>query len=137
MDAAAAAGVLAALAPSWSAAVVLASYLAYLAAAGALLPGKLVAGAVLPDSSRLHYRCNGLLSLLLLLGLSALGVYTGWMTPTVVADRGLELLSTTFTFSVIVSFLLYYTGLRSRHQSSSLKPHATGSFIEDWYLSAA
>ncbi|KAM3300415.1 hypothetical protein ACQJBY_041433 [Aegilops geniculata] len=135
MDAAATtADVLAALAPSWSEAVVLASYLAYLAAAGALLPGKLVAGAVLPDSSRLHYRCNGLLSLLLLLGLSALGVYAGWMTPTVVADRGLELLSTTFIFSVIVSFLLCYTGLRSRHQSSSLKPHATGSFIEDWWF---
>jgi hypothetical protein len=55
----AAADALAALAPSWSAAVVLLSYLGYLAAAGAVLPGKLVAGAVLPDSSRLHYRCNG------------------------------------------------------------------------------
>jgi hypothetical protein len=54
-----AADALAALAPSWSAAVVLLSYLGYLAAAGAVLPGKLVAGAVLPDSSRLHYRCNG------------------------------------------------------------------------------
>jgi hypothetical protein len=39
--------------------VVLFAYLGYLAAAGAILPGKLVAGAVLPDSSRLHYRCNG------------------------------------------------------------------------------
>jgi hypothetical protein len=59
MDEATAAGALAALAPSWSAAVVLLSYLGYLAVAGAVLPGKLVAGAVLPDSSRLHYRCNG------------------------------------------------------------------------------
>ena len=50
------ADLLSVLAPSWSAAVVLASYLAYLAAASALLP-KLV--AVLPDSSCLHYRCNG------------------------------------------------------------------------------
>ena len=103
---AAAADALAALAPTWTAAVVLLSYLGYLAFAGAVLPGKLVAGAVLPDSSRLHYRCNGtfpdprplyssapltrvlvspagLLSLLLLLGLSRLGVYMGWMTPTV------------------------------------------------------
>jgi delta14-sterol reductase len=39
--------------------LVLFSYLGYLAAAGAVLPGKLVPGAVLPDSSRLHYRCNG------------------------------------------------------------------------------
>ncbi|KAG8050278.1 hypothetical protein GUJ93_ZPchr0009g1377 [Zizania palustris] len=47
------------LVPSCSAVVVLlSSYLVCLAAAGAILPGKLVAGAVLPDKSRLHYRCN-------------------------------------------------------------------------------
>uniref|UniRef100_A0A0E0C1P4 Sterol C-14 reductase n=1 Tax=Oryza meridionalis TaxID=40149 RepID=A0A0E0C1P4_9ORYZ len=131
MDAAALA---ASLVPSWSAVVVLFSYLGYLAAAGAVLPGKLVPGAVLPDSSRLHYRCNGLLSLLLLLVLSALGVYMGWMSPTVIADRGIELLSATFIFSVIVTFLLYYSGLRSHHKSSSLKPHVSGNFIQDWWL---
>lgn len=134
MAAAAAVDALALLVPSWSAAVVLLSYLGYLAAAGALLPGKLVAGAILPDSSRLHYRCNGLLSLLLLLGFSALGIYMGWMTPTVVADHGIELLSATFIFSVIVSIMLYCVGLRSRHQSSSLKPHANGNFIQDWWF---
>ncbi|XP_062200005.1 delta(14)-sterol reductase-like [Phragmites australis] len=125
---------LVALVPSWSAVVVLLAYLGYLADAGALLPGKLVAGAVLPDSSRLHYRCNGLLSLLLLLGLIAMGVYMEWMSPTVVADRGLELLSATFIFSVLVSFALYFAGLKSRHKSSSLKPHVSGSFIQDWWL---
>jgi delta14-sterol reductase len=92
---------------------VLFSYLGYLAAAGAVLPGKLVPGAVLPDSSRLHYRCNGLLSLLLLLVLSALGVYMGWMSPTVIADRGIELLSTTFIFSVIVGGITHLTSLLS------------------------
>ncbi|KAF0915462.1 hypothetical protein E2562_036325 [Oryza meyeriana var. granulata] len=129
-----AAALAAALVPSWSAMVVLFSYLGYLAVAGAILPGKLVPGAVLPDSSRLHYRCNGLLSLLLLLGLSALGVYMGWMSPTVIADRGIELLSATFIFSVIVTSLLYYSGLRSHHKSSSLKPLVSGSFIQDWWL---
>uniref|UniRef100_A0A0D9VNI9 Delta(14)-sterol reductase n=1 Tax=Leersia perrieri TaxID=77586 RepID=A0A0D9VNI9_9ORYZ len=132
--AAVAAEIAVALVPSWSAVVVLFSYLGYLAAAGAILPGKLVPGALLPDSSRLHYLCNGLLSLLLLLGLSSLGVYMGWMSPTVIADRGIELLSTTFIFSVIVTSLLYYSGLRSRHKSSSLKPHVSGSFIQDWWL---
>nr|AVY91776.1 delta14-sterol reductase [Saccharum hybrid cultivar SP80-3280] len=130
----AAAAVVPALVPSGSAVVVLLAYLGYLAAAGAILPGKLVDGAILPDSSRLHYRCNGLLSLLLLLGLSAFGVYMGWMSPTVVADRGLELLSVTFIFSVIVSFALYFAGIKSRHKSSSLRPHVSGSFIQDWWL---
>ncbi|OEL31954.1 Delta(14)-sterol reductase [Dichanthelium oligosanthes] len=132
--AAAAATVLPALVPSGSAVVVLFAYLGYLAAAGAILPGKLVAGAVLPDSSRLHYRCNGLLSLLLLLGLSAIGAYMGWMSPTVVADRGLELLSVTFIFSVLVSFALYFAGIKSGHKNSSLRPHVSGSFIQDWWL---
>jgi delta14-sterol reductase len=101
----------ASLVPSWSAVVVLFSYLGYLATAGAVLPGKLVPGAVLPDSSRLHYRCNGLVSLLLLLVLSALGVYMGWMSPTVIADRGIELLSATFIFSVIVGGITHLTSL--------------------------
>ncbi|KAL5206404.1 hypothetical protein ABZP36_034613 [Zizania latifolia] len=124
----------AALVPSCSAVVVLLSYLGFLAAAGAILPGKLVAGAVLPDKSRLHYRCNGLLSLLLLLVFCALGVYMGWMSPTVIAYCGIELLSATFIFSVLVTFLLYYSGLRSHHRSSSLKPHVSGSFIKYWWL---
>uniref|UniRef100_A0A804MT40 Delta(14)-sterol reductase n=1 Tax=Zea mays TaxID=4577 RepID=A0A804MT40_MAIZE len=130
----AAAAVLPTLVPSGSAVVVLLAYLGYLAAAGAILPGKLVDGALLPDSSRLHYRCNGLLSLLLLLGLSAFGVYMGWMSPTVVADMGLELLSVTFIFSVIVSFALYIAGIKSGHKSSSLRPHVSGSFMQDWWF---
>ncbi|ONM25417.1 Delta(14)-sterol reductase [Zea mays] len=76
----------------------------------------------------------GLLSLLLLLGLSAFGVYMGWMSPTVVADMGLELLSVTFIFSVIVSFALYIAGIKSGHKSSSLRPHVSGSFMQDWWF---
>ncbi|KAI5008261.1 hypothetical protein ZWY2020_009309 [Hordeum vulgare] len=84
-----AADVLAALVPSWSVAVVLASYLAYVAAVGAVLPGKLVAGAVIPTPSASTTAAMvpspseeqnvsllpGLLSLLLHLGLSAICVY--------------------------------------------------------------
>ncbi|KAL6900637.1 hypothetical protein ACP4OV_005313 [Aristida adscensionis] len=130
--AAAAAGVLPSLVPSWNAVAVLLAYLGYLAAAGAVLPGKLVAGAVLPDASCLRYRCNGLLSLLLLLGLTALVSLHGMDVSH--ADRGLELLSVTFIFSVVVSFALYFSGFKSEHKSSSLKPHVSGSFIKDWWF---
>ncbi|RWV97013.1 hypothetical protein GW17_00040229, partial [Ensete ventricosum] len=57
----------------------------------------------------------------------------GMPFSTVIADKGLELLSATFIFSVFVSLVLYAAGLKSRSQSSSFKPHVTGDFIHDWY----
>ncbi|KAJ4792501.1 Delta(14)-sterol reductase [Rhynchospora pubera] len=120
--------------PSLSSVVVLSSYLGYLAIAGLVLPGKAVPGAVLSDGSRLHYRCNGLLSLVLLLVLTGTGVYLGWISPTVIADKGIELLSTTLLFSILVSVILYIAGTISRHTSASLKPHVTGKFIDDWWF---
>ncbi|GFQ00092.1 delta(14)-sterol reductase [Phtheirospermum japonicum] len=51
-----------------------------------------------------------------------------------IADRGLELFSTTLIFSVFVTLVLYVTGCRSRAQSSSLKPHISGNLIHDgWF----
>ncbi|TVU10588.1 hypothetical protein EJB05_44130, partial [Eragrostis curvula] len=170
---AAAAAVLPALVPSQSAVgasslisrvVVLLAYLGYLAVAGAILPGKLVAGAVLPDSSRLHYRCNGtpaaaaiartmlppgpipefpgqtaaLLRVIFLHhfdvrfpqvcsrsccfwgSLRWVPTWVGCLQRNVPNDK--------------VSFALYFAGLQSRHKSSSLKPHVSGNFLQDWWL---
>ncbi|KAH7663491.1 Delta(14)-sterol reductase protein [Dioscorea alata] len=126
--------ILGALIPSWSSVVILFSYLGYLAISGSLLPGKVIPGAVLSDGTRLHYRCNGLLSLIMLLVLLGIGVNMKMISPTVVADKGIELLSATFIFSVIVSLALYAVGCKSRKQSSSLKAHVTGNFIHDcWF----
>ncbi|XP_073106602.1 delta(14)-sterol reductase isoform X7 [Elaeis guineensis] len=125
--------ILAALIPSWSSVILLTFYLGYLAVAGFILPGRVVPGAILPDGTRLHYRCNGLVSLLMLLALLGTGFYMKWMSPTVIADKGVELLSTTFMFSLFVSLVLYAAGLKSCSQSSSLKAHATGNFIHDWW----
>uniref|UniRef100_M8BV54 Delta(14)-sterol reductase n=1 Tax=Aegilops tauschii TaxID=37682 RepID=M8BV54_AEGTA len=84
----------------------------------------------------------GLLSLLLLLGLSALGVYMGWMTPTVVADRGLELLSTTFIFSVIMEQIITSSGLTHvmmfhfRWFGVQLNPHFMGVDLKFFFIRA-
>ncbi|CAD5182951.1 unnamed protein product [Musa acuminata subsp. malaccensis] len=126
--------ILAGLIPSWSSVVLLSCYLGYLAVAGSVLPGKIVPGALLSDGSRLHYRCNGLASLLLLVALLEIGIYMKLMSAVVIADKGLELLSATFIFSLFVSLVLYAAGLKSRSQSSSLKPHVTGDFIHDWWF---
>ncbi|WOL03465.1 delta(14)-sterol reductase [Canna indica] len=125
---------LAALVPSWNSVILLLSYFVYLATIGSVLPGKIVPGAVLPDGSRLHYRCNGLASLLLLIALLGAGIYMKWISSAVIADKGVELLSATFIFSLFVSLVLYATGLKSQSKSSSLRPHVTGDFVHDWWF---
>ncbi|KAH9603750.1 hypothetical protein KSS87_010362 [Heliosperma pusillum] len=120
--------------PSWVSAGLLVSYFGYLALFGSFLPGKIIPGATLPDGSHLNYCCNGLLQLTLLVLLLAGGVAAGLVSPTAIADRGLELLSATLIFSIIVTLLLYVAGRVSRHQGSSLKPHVSGNLIHDWWF---
>ncbi|KAL2479630.1 Delta(14)-sterol reductase [Abeliophyllum distichum] len=122
------------LLPSWASVAMLLSFFTYLGIAGSILPGRIIPGVTLSDGTRLHYRCNGLLLLLLLVLLLGTGVWIDLVPPTAIADRGLELLSTTFMFSVFVTLTLYVTGRQSRKQSSSLKPHVTGSLIHDWWF---
>ncbi|KAK8489703.1 hypothetical protein V6N13_093070 [Hibiscus sabdariffa] len=55
-------------------------------------------------------------------------------STSLIADRGLEMVSTCLIFSLVVASILYVVGCKSRSQSSSLKPHFTGNFIDDWYL---
>ncbi|KAH7553427.1 hypothetical protein JRO89_XS12G0010600 [Xanthoceras sorbifolium] len=159
-----------ALTPSLDSVAILVTFFTYLAIFGSILPGKVVQGAVLRDGTRLSYRCNGLLSLVLLVGLLGVGAWMNFISPTVctrylsllasspafadsqfvgighndgtnlnkfkivISDRGLELLSTTFIFSFLVTLVLYAAGGRSRNQGSSLKPHVTGNLIHDWWF---
>ncbi|XP_031259372.1 delta(14)-sterol reductase-like, partial [Pistacia vera] len=89
--------------PSVNSVAVLVTYFLYLAIAGSILPGKVVNGVVLQDGTRLHYRCNGLLLLVLLVALLGIGAQMDFISPTVISDRGLELLSTTLMFCFLVS----------------------------------
>ncbi|CAH9083478.1 unnamed protein product [Cuscuta epithymum] len=122
------------LLPSWPSAGMLLFFFVYLGIAGSLLPGKLVPGVVLSDGSRLHYRCNGLLSLLLFVFLLGFGAWINLVSPTAIADRGIEILSVTFIFSFLATLVLYLVGFKSRACSSSLKPHVTGNLISDWWF---
>lgn len=122
------------LTPSLTSVGLLLSYFGYLAIFGSLIPGKVIPGATLADGTRLQYRCNGLASLLLLVLLLGGGVAAGVVSPTVIADRGLELLSATLIFSFIVALLLYVVGRASRDPGSSLKPHVSGNLIHDWWF---
>ncbi|VFQ85254.1 unnamed protein product [Cuscuta campestris] len=94
------------LVPSWTSAAMLLSFFVYLGIAGSVLPGKLVPGVILSDGTRLKYRCNGLLSLLLLVLLLGFGAGINLVPPTAIADKGIEILSMTFIFSFLHSMLL-------------------------------
>ncbi|CAN1287617.1 Delta(14)-sterol reductase [Linum perenne] len=122
------------LLPSWNSVAVLAVYFGYLTIAGSILPGKVVPGVTLQDGSRLYYRCNGLLSLLLLVGLLGVGAKMEIVSATVISERGLELLSATFIFSVVAALMLYVAGCRSKNRGSSLKAHVTGDLVHDWWF---
>ncbi|KAK4755248.1 hypothetical protein SAY87_009005 [Trapa incisa] len=113
---------------------ILGTFFAYLAVLRSVLPGKVIPGAVLPDGTRLHYLCNGLLSLLLLVGLLGLGSWMNSIDPTIIAERGLELLSATFICCILVTLALYAGGVKSKSQTSSLKPHISGNFVHDWWF---
>lgn len=120
--------------PSWKSVGILVTFFTYLAIAGSVLPAKLVPGVTLQDGSRLHYRCNGLFSMLLLVLLLGVGAKMEILSLTVISERGLELLSATFIFSFLVTLVLYAAGSKSRNQSSSLKPCVTGNLIHDWWF---
>ncbi|XP_021288145.1 delta(14)-sterol reductase-like [Herrania umbratica] len=123
-----------ALIPSWNSVGILAIYLAYIAIASFILPAKVVPGMIMQDGTRLHYRCNGLLTLLSLIGLLGLGSKMNLVSPTLISDRGLELLSASFIFSFPLTTALYIAGCRCSSQASSLKPNLTGDLILDWYM---
>ncbi|KAI4311318.1 hypothetical protein MLD38_036224 [Melastoma candidum] len=122
------------LVPSLNSVVILGAFFGYLAVAGSLLPGKLIPGVLLPDGTRLRYKCNGLLSLILLVGMLGLGAWMDFLEPAVIAEQGLQLFSATFLFSVLVTMVLYATGCNSGSKSSSLKPHISGNLIHDWWF---
>ncbi|KAL3754090.1 hypothetical protein ACJRO7_001352 [Eucalyptus globulus] len=97
--------------------VLLGTFFAYLAVAGSILPGKVVPGAKLPDSTMAAMVC--LVSLLLLVALLGLGI---------IAETGLELLSTTFIFSTLVTMVIFAAECKAHNNSSSQasplrKPH--------------
>ncbi|GAB2300681.1 hypothetical protein Dimus_034717 [Dionaea muscipula] len=122
------------LIPSWTSVAMLLSFFGYLGIFGSILPGKVIPGVTLADGTRLHYRCNGLFSLILLVTLLGAGVSVGVVSPTGIADKGLELLFAAFIFSLMVTLLLYIRGRMSEDQGSSLRPHFTGDFIHDWWF---
>lgn len=120
--------------PSLRAAAILAAYAGFLMLAGAILPGRVFPGTILSDGTRLHYKCNGLRVLVLLLALLGGAVKQGYLPATIVADLAGELFATTFAATVLLSLALYFAGLIAAKsaKSASLRPKFHGNFLSDF-----
>lgn len=114
--------------------VVLLGYLGVLALLRAVLPGPTIAGALLADKTRLYYKCNGLASLLVLIAGLGIGIRAGYISPTVIADHGGQMCTTTVMLCLVMSVWLLLRGYLSKSKSENLKPHVTGNLLEDWWF---
>jgi delta14-sterol reductase len=101
---------------------------------GVVLPGPSIAGAALEDKSRLTYKCNGLASLVVLIAGLGFGIRTGHIPPTVVAENGGQLCSTTLAFCLVMSVFVYLKGYLSHSKTASLRSHVTGNILHDWWF---
>ncbi|KAL7170370.1 hypothetical protein ACSBR2_035273 [Camellia fascicularis] len=70
-----------ALIPSSTSVTMLLGFFTYLGFAGSILLGKVVPGVMLSDDTRLHYHCNGLLTLVLLVAPLGIGVWIDLISP--------------------------------------------------------
>eukprot|EP00250_Pteridium_aquilinum_P013483 c21368_g1_i2 orf=292-1428(-) len=120
--------------PSSHAAFVLFGYLFMLVLLDRALPGRVVPGVLLEDKTRIHYKCNGFLSLLLLSITSVIGAKMGLFTLEVIAEKGRELFSTTLLFCLLMSLIIYTAGCISKSKSASLRSHISGNFFHDWWF---
>ncbi|CAK9207700.1 unnamed protein product [Sphagnum jensenii] len=120
--------------PSISMLEVLVGYLGVVALLGVVLPGPSIAGAALEDKSRLTYKCNGLASLVVLIAGLGVGIRTGHILPTVVAENGGQLCSTTLAFCLVMSVFVYLKGYLSQSKTASLRSHVTGNILHDWWF---
>lgn len=120
--------------PSRHAAAVLFGYLFMLALLDQALPGRIVPGVLLDDKTRIHYKCNGFLSLLLLSVAFIVGAKMDLYTLEVIAEKGGELFSTTLLFCLLMSLIIYTTGCISKSKSASLRSHKSGNFFHDWWF---
>ncbi|KAF8397817.1 hypothetical protein HHK36_016741 [Tetracentron sinense] len=118
--------------------------------AGSLLSGKIVPGAILSDSTRLHYRCNGsdvvvstengilflhfVDSFLSRSGITSSVGFASRDGGPYKLDIAYGLLMLLSLENMMVALVLYAAGCKSHDQGSSLKPHVTGNLIHDWWF---
>ena len=122
-------GFLDSIIPTWRAAVLFFSWLAFQSALQALLPGKTVNGTRLDDGSSLKYKMNGRLSYAVSIAAVAVCVATGFVRMDVLYKNFGALISVMVLFAIAFSFFLYAYG-----KITGQVDRASGSRIQDFFL---
>ncbi len=115
--------------PSWHAAMIFFSWLAFQAVLQAFLPGRTVSGVRLDDSTALKYRLNGLPSFIISLAALALLAFTGTARFDIIFDNFGSLISVMVLFAFAFSAFLYWYG---RFTKQVDRP--SGSAIHDFFM---
>jgi Delta14-sterol reductase len=121
--------------PSSTSWAVVTGYVGTLAILGALLPGKIMPGALLPPSQpqiRLHYKCNGLLLTGVTVVSLAAVAWNGYVPGSWIADNYAELFAAANTFALLLSVYLFVVGRLSR--AKNWLSHR--SVVEDFVMGA-
>lgn len=123
------AGFLAAIQPTWPAALAYLLWFSGQAALQAWAPGKTVQGTELPNGSRLDYKTNGPASVGITAIVLAVLVTTGLLDPSFAYDRFGQLLTVMTLFSFALAGFVYWWGLQ--HDQAR---HLTGSVPADFFM---
>ncbi|CDF35421.1 unnamed protein product [Chondrus crispus] len=107
-------------------------YVATLAVLGAFLPGKTYAGAVLPDGSRLTYKCNGLQVVGVVVTALAVAHWSAYWRATWVVHHYAQLLLVANAFALALSVYLCVAG-RLRRPRNWLR---STSLLADFVMGA-
>jgi 7-dehydrocholesterol reductase len=117
--------------PTWSAAAIIAVFLAVELALLAGLPGKIYEGPLSPTGARPRYKLNGVaaffVTLMLFEGASR-GAHL--FSPGIVWDHFGAILSTIIVFALFFCLLLYWKG---KNRPSTGDSSSSGNFIFDYY----
>jgi Delta14-sterol reductase len=121
--------------PSSTSWAVVTGYVGTLAILGALLPGKIMPGALLPPSQpqiRLQYKCNGLLLTGVTVVSLAAVAWNGYVPGSWIADNYAELFAAANAFALLLSVYLFVVGRLSR--AKNWLSHR--SVVEDFVMGA-
>jgi len=126
-------GFFAAIVPTATALAVYVAWFAFQVVLERLLPGRVALGNPLPDGTRLPYRINGQLSLVVSLVAVAGGYLVGWLPLSWLYDHFGSLLSAVTIFAFSLALFIWWWG--GRYPGGPSK--RSGSFVREYFYGVA
>jgi len=126
-------GFLAAIVPTGAAALVYGTWFAFQVLLERALPGRSAEGMPLPDGTRLRYRINGLLAMIVTLVVVGVGYAAGWLPLAWLHANFGALVSVTTIFSFGLAGFVWWWGRERPGGPSKISGH----FLRDYFYGTA